>query len=87
MTRATLAALHGDFATAYKLHPLAFIVVPLFGTYAAANLFAYIRYGVSNVDSYLKGKLIDAGMMLLIIAMLGLWISRFFGAFGGPVPV
>lgn len=87
MTRATLSALHGDFAAAYRFHPLALIMVPLLALYAAAHAFSYIRHGVSQVDKIVSGKWIDRFILLLLIAMIGVWVARFFGAFGGPVPV
>lgn len=87
MTRATLAALHGDFATTYRYHPLAILMVPLLGAYAAAHALSYIRHGVSQVDTFVTGKWIDRGILLLLIAMVGVWVARFFGAFGGPAPV
>ena len=87
MTRATLSALHGDFATSFHFHPLAFILVPLLGLYALGHACSYIRHGVSQVDTVVTGKWIDRFLLLLLITMLGVWIARFFGAFGGPVPV
>jgi hypothetical protein len=87
MTRATLAAMRGDFTACFRFHPLAIIMVPLIGTYAAASAFSYVRYGASNVDKYLTGKLCNTVILLLMVALVGVWIARFFGAFGGPVPV
>ena len=34
-----------------------------------------------------KGRLVVASAIALWILMVVVWISRFFGAFGGPVPV
>lgn len=87
MTRATLSALHGDFATAFRYHPLALLIVPLFATYATAHAVSYIRHGVSQVDKIVSGKWVDRLLVLFIVAMIGVWVARFFGAFGGPAPV
>lgn len=87
MTRATLAAVHGDFATSFRFHPLGMIIVPLFALYVAAHALSYIRHGVSQVDKVVSGKWIDRFLLLLIFTMLAVWIARFFGAFGGPAPV
>lgn len=87
MTRATLAALRGDFAASFRFHPLALVMVPLLGAYATANAISYIRHGVSQIDTVLAGKWFDRLLLLLLFAMLTVWIARFFGAFGGPVPV
>lgn len=87
MTRATLSALHGDFATAFRYHPLAFLIVPLFASYAIAHAVSYIRHGVSQIDKIVSGKWVDRLLILFIVVMIGVWIARFFGAFGGPAPV
>ncbi len=87
MTRATLHALHGDFAASFRFHPLAMIIVPLLAIYASAHAVSYIRHGVSKVDSIVNGKWIDRGLILLLLTLLGVWVARFFGAFGGPAPV
>ena len=37
---------------------------------------------------FVEKLIICCGLLLLLLfAMLTVWISRFFGAFGGPVPV
>jgi len=87
MTRAALSALHGDFATSLRFHPLGMIIIPLFATYAIAHAMSYIRHGVSKVDEIVSGKWVDRFILLLLFALIGVWIVRFFGAFGGPVPV
>jgi hypothetical protein len=87
MTRATLAALHGDFAASFHFHPLAVILVPLLALYSLGHAYSYLRHGVSQIDTVVSGKWIDRFLLLLLITMLGVWIVRFFGAFGGPVPV
>jgi len=87
MTRATLAALHGDFAASFHFHPLGMIIVPLFAAYALGHAVSYVRHGVSQVDTIVSGKWIDRFLILLLVSMIGVWIARFFGAFGGPAPV
>ena len=87
MTRATLAALHGDFRASFRFHPLAMIFSPLLGVYFLAHGVSYIRHGTSRVDEVITGKWIDRLLLLLLVALLALWVARFFGAFGGPAPV
>ncbi len=87
MTRATLAALHGDFTESFRMHPLAMFFTPMLGLYFAAHAVSYIRHGASRVDELLVGKWVDRALIVLLLAMLGVWIARFFGAFGGPAPV
>jgi len=37
LTRATLAAMHGDFHASFHHHPLAIVMVPLVGWFLARN--------------------------------------------------
>lgn len=87
MTRATLAALHGHFADSFHVHPLGMLFSPLLAIYFAAHAISYIRHGTSRVDELLVGKWVDRALLVLLVAMFGVWIARFFGAFGGPAPV
>jgi len=87
MTRATLAAVHGHFADSFRVHPLAIVFSPLLAIYFGAHAISYIRHGTSRVDEVLVGKWVDRALLVLLVAMLGVWIARFFGAFGGPAPV
>jgi hypothetical protein len=87
MTRATIAALHGHFAESFRMHPLAMIFTPMLGLYFAAHAVSYIRHGASRVDELLMGKWVHCALIVLMLVMLGVWIARFFGAFGGPAPV
>ncbi len=87
LTRASLALLRGDLSTALSLHPLAPLVTPVVGVAMGAQLFSYVRTGTLFE---LHGKLARWANGLLLTtaaAMFCLWIARFFGAFGGPVPV
>jgi len=87
LTRATLALLHGDLATALSLHPLAPLVTPVAGTAMAANLVAYVRNGTLLTLRGRAARWSDALLLTTAAAMFLLWVARFFGAFGGPVPV
>jgi hypothetical protein len=87
MTRATLAALHGEFAQSFHYHPLGLVLSPLVLIYLGAHGISYVRHGVSRVDEVVAGRWIDRILLVLLVAMLGVWIARFFGAFGGPVSV
>lgn len=87
LTRATLALLRGNFSAAMAFHPLAPIVAPLVGTAILLHTGSYVRGGTLLS---LRGKIArfaDALLLTVAMAMLGVWIARFFGAFGGPVPV
>jgi hypothetical protein len=86
LTRATLAALHGHFAQALHLHPLVFFVTPVYLGVISSLALGYIRGGV-RPPSKRAGKVVTALAIMLFISLMSVWIARFFGAFGGPVPV
>jgi hypothetical protein len=89
LTRATVAMLHGDFASALRLHPLSPVLVPLFGGALALVLFDYVR-GPERpraVPAWWTSRAATAGFSVLLALLLGVWVARFAGYFGGPVPV
>ncbi len=87
LTRATLAALGGDIHAAFHMHPLVFVVTPVIALTFGYNALQYVRRGQWFASEKLKGPWVNAAWIVLGVAMIALWISRFFGAFGGPVPV
>ena len=90
LTRATLALLRGDFATALHLHPLVFLLTPLFAYALGVSLLDYVRGSPSNAPGltarFSERARYAAAAGLLVVA-LGVWGARFAGYFGGPVPV
>lgn len=87
LTRATLAVLGGDIDAAVHLHPLVFVVTPVIAITFAYNAIHYVRRGQWFASEQLKGPWVNAAWITLGAAMIVLWIARFFGLFGGPVPV
>lgn len=87
MTRATLALLRGDIAGAVRFHPLVFVTLPTLALFFGINTLKYLRTGRwGYVDGQMgKGFGIAAGLMVTL--SIGVWVARFLGAFGGPVPV
>jgi hypothetical protein len=88
LTRATLALLQGQFAQALRLHPLVPLLAPIyFGVIVAAAL-AYIAGPGRRLPRLrVAGRWLTPGAWALLVLVFGVWLSRFFGAFGGPVPV
>lgn len=86
-TRSSLALLHGDLHGAL-LNPFAPVMLALLGGFAARLVFVSVRDG--HAGRFGEGRLV-ALMLRVLLVTLGLaivvWIARFFGAFGGPVPV
>jgi hypothetical protein len=86
LTRAALAMLRGDLGAALSLHPLSPLVVPLaLGASAWAGL-DYVKTGRSPIGEPVRARVIAAGATLFAL-LIGVWVARFCGAFGGPVAV
>ena len=87
LTRAALALMRGDAAEALHLHPLSVVLVPVIGLVLAHNALSYVKDGRVAATESLQGR--RPTVIAIVLGALGLivWIARFFGAFGGPVPV
>lgn len=86
LTRATRALLEGRLGEAVHLHPLSPVVSPLVAVMVLWGVVVYVR-GQGRSPDELGGRWIIGGSIVLLAALVGVWIARFFGAFGGPVPV
>ena len=89
LTRATLALAHGDLKHALALHPLVFVLAPLFIWAMSSAAIGYVRgpRAARPMQRWLTSRRVTALASVLMIATLGVWGARFFGYFGGPVPV
>lgn len=86
LTRATLSALQGNFAEAFHFHPLFWFVTPLYVGMLGSLGWSYVRGG-GYVPSQRFNKIATAVAITAFVLIIGVWVSRFFGAFGGPVPL
>jgi hypothetical protein len=93
LTRAAFALALGDVPRALELHPLAPLVLPWVAL-AAAGALLRSAPGVSVALDAPRARLrvalsraVDGSAPLLLALLVGVWLARFFGAFGGPVPV
>jgi hypothetical protein len=77
LTRATLAAAHGDLAGATRFHPLS---LPLIALTALTMLAAF----VASDAAWRRLIMITTGVTG--VALVIVWALRFAGLFGGPVP-
>jgi hypothetical protein len=83
VTRACFCALHGDFGASFRMHPLALVAAALVLPSAFFVLRDVVRTGAPRpLPRVLRG-----GWTALYVALVLVWIARFFGFFGGPVPV
>jgi len=85
MTRATRLLLHGDVAGATHMHPLWPVILPAIAIAMMAEVVGYARTGAWGKARTLRAS---RPIAITIVALLvAVWVARFFGAFGGPVPV
>ena len=71
---------------AIALHPLSPLVSPLVVGCVAYGVLVYVRSGRwPSLEG--KGRVLMTAGIALWLCLLVVWIARFFGAFGGPVPV
>lgn len=88
LTRATLAAAQGDFAEAFALHPLFWLISPVFIVLLLAVALGYIRgRTVLPFLARVSPRTITIAGIAFSVVTFGVWLARFYGAFGGPVPV
>jgi hypothetical protein len=89
LTRATLALLHGDVRSALRFHPLVLLVAPLVAVLASAAAFELLRGPRRPPKPWLrlKARTVSAAAAALFVLTLGVWLARFAGYLGGPVPV
>jgi hypothetical protein len=88
LTRATFALLRGDLHGALHLHPLAPVLTPLFGAAMLKVLADYVRGAeVTPTPAWWTGRTVTWLATALLVAVVGVWLLRFAGWFGGPVPV
>lgn len=85
MTRAVWLALRGDFAAATAMHPLVWLVAPLFATMLVLEVVGYLREGRWGGSARVRGSSFVFVAVATLLFMV--WIARFFGALGGRVPV
>ncbi len=84
LTRATRLALGGHFSAATHMHPLWFVVLPYLAVVGAMQFRHQLKYGQLMPRA---PRWVGLAGAALIVLLVGVWISRFFGAFGGPVPI
>ncbi|WP_437301796.1 DUF2752 domain-containing protein [Sorangium sp. So ce388] len=87
LTRATLALAHGRVAEALHFHPLSPIMAPLVIAALAYNAAIYVKDGRVAATESVQGAWVTRLGVALAVLMVTVWVARFFGAFGGPVPV
>jgi hypothetical protein len=87
LTRATLALLHGDVARAFALHPLVFFLAPAVASAVAFGAFRFVIGSHAPVAHRRFDRVVTVAALCLFVMMIAVWLLRFAGWLGGPVPV
>lgn len=91
LTRATLALLRGDVRTAFQFHPLVWLLGPLFVGFVGVSVLELVRgprqHRRASPRLSWSSRGVSVVALFLLVASLGVWVARFAGYFGGPVPV
>lgn len=90
LTRATLALLHGDVHTALHLHPLVWLLAPLFVAFTGGAVLELVRDPARPrrpSAPFWTSRALSFVALCVLVLTLGVWIARFAGFLGGPVPV
>jgi hypothetical protein len=90
LTRATLALLRGDLRGALELHPLVWLLTPLFVGFSLAMAWELVRDPAQARRKSLigfTGRGTNAMLIGVLALSISVWLARFAGYFGGPAPV
>jgi hypothetical protein len=87
MTRATLALLDGRLLDAIAFHPLSPVISPLLAAMLIQKGGMYLVIGRWWETNQRRGQWGTRITLALVTLSIAVWAARFFGAFGGPVPV
>jgi len=82
-----VALLRGHLHEAVHFHPLVIPIVPIVAVVVLQGTYNYVRHGRWYTFAFVQSRTMTIGTIALGVALIGVWIARFFGAFGGPVPV
>jgi hypothetical protein len=78
-TRAVLALFRGDLEAVVRTNP--------FGPFMAAILGVLVYQAITSMLFDGSGKVLTRVVVVIAALETVLWVARFCGAFGGPVPV
>ncbi|CAN5821481.1 hypothetical protein BH09MYX1_BH09MYX1_39560 [soil metagenome] len=87
-TRSGIALLHGDFHSAFHFNPLGPFVIACLGVLAVDSVRLVAKDGDlrdfadSRAATWALGVLLVASILQVVV-----WMVRFFGYLGGPVPL
>lgn len=83
LTRAAVALVQGEWSQALLLHPLSPLILPI----VAGALWTAAAPALRTAPDTAAFRGRTALLWALCALSIGVWLARFGGAFGGPVPV
>lgn len=87
-TRAVLALLHGDLHDVLRYNPFGPAMAILMGIFGLQAFASMVKYGdFREAGEGRLGRIVKVVFFAVAALEVGLWVLRFFGLFGGPVPV
>lgn len=87
-TRSAIALLHGDLDGVLQYNPLGPVMAVLIGALAAQSLGSVLVHGDFRAAAEGRvGRVVKRGILVVAALEIALWVVRFFGVLGGPVPV
>jgi hypothetical protein len=87
-TRAVHALLRGDLAGVLHTNPFGPVLAALVLAFGVVSTLTVLRDGtVARVHDTRAGRFVTRALFVVAVLEIALWIARFFGALGGPVPV
>jgi hypothetical protein len=87
MTRAVDLMLVGQWHASLQMHPLAVPMLLAGGAFALSTVWTTYLFGMPLVHKSILGKVALGALALTYVASIALWVLRWFGYYGGPVPV
>ena len=87
-TRAVLALLHGDVDSMVRFNPIGPAAAVLIGVLVVQAFASVLARGdFRAVGEGRIGLVVKRGLVAVVVLEVLVWIARFLGAFGGPLPV
>lgn len=86
LTRATLAILGGHWSQGMAVQPFALVTTPVVLAMVVMMATQYVSFGRYGMPR-LATRFSTPVLVVLFAAMTAFWVARFFGFYGGPVPV
>jgi hypothetical protein len=87
-TRAVVALVHGDLDGVVRYNPLGPVLAALLGVFGVQALVSvFVRGDFRDAGEGRLGAVLKYGIFVVAGLEIVLWVARFFGLFGGPVPV